>query len=167
MTKEFYEKISAPFRKSPRGARILNDLNVFLTGITFLAYPELLIVLLIRGDRRLIPAALVPGTAFALVTLLRRAVNAPRPYEALDIAPLIQRDSKGKSFPSRHIFSIFVIAMTFLNILPALGVFFLLCGTVLAAIRVIGGVHFPRDVIAGALAGILAGTVMPALYGFF
>ena len=160
MTQEFYEKISAPFRKSPKGVAILTDLNAFLTGITFLAYPELLLVLLIRGDRRFLPSLIVPGIAFLLITLLRRAVNAPRPYEVLDIAPLISKDSKGKSFPSRHAFSIFVIAMTFLDVIPAMGLFFLLSGLILAAVRVIGGVHFPRDVVAGAAAGILAGAVL-------
>ena len=35
----------------------------------------------------------------------------------------------------------------------------LMLGVALAAIRVIAGVHFPRDVIAGALAGILLGYV--------
>ena len=34
-----------------------------------------------------------------------------------------------------------------------------LLGVVLAVLRVIGGVHEPRDVIAGALAGILCGVL--------
>lgn len=159
MTREFYEKISAPFRKSRHGALILKILNDALTGITFLSYPALLCVLLFRRDGRILEAILVPGTAFLLLSIFRRIVNTKRPYELLEIDPLISREGRGKSFPSRHSFSIFVIAGTFLNIFPPAGVLFLFFGILLAAIRVIGGVHFPRDVIVGAIVGILAGLI--------
>ena len=47
--------------------------------------------------------------------------------------------------------------MTFLWLCPPAGAVFLIVGVLLALCRVIGGVHFPRDVIAGAAAGIAAG----------
>ena len=96
--------------------------------------------------------------SFLLVSVFRNLYNAKRPYELLEIQPLIHKDKKGKSFPSRHVFSVFVIAMTFLWLCPPAGVVFLVVGVLLALCRVIGGVHFPRDVIAGALAGIAAGA---------
>ena len=39
------------------------------------------------------------------------------------------------------------------------GILFLILGVLLAVIRVIGGVHFPRDVAAGAAIGILVGIL--------
>ena len=39
------------------------------------------------------------------------------------------------------------------------GILFLILGVLLAVIRVIGGVHFPRDVAAGASIGILVGIL--------
>ncbi len=159
MTKESYEKISAPFRKSRHGALILNILNDVLAGVTFLSYPALLCVLFFRRDERIWEAILVPGISFRLLSIFRNIVNAKRPYELLKIDPLIRRESKGKSFPSRHVFSIFVIAVTFLHIQLPAGMLFLVFGILLAVIRVIGGVHFPRDVIVGALIGILTGLI--------
>ena len=125
----------------------------------YLAYPLLLLVLALQRDGRFFRSLLVPAVSFAALSLVRRALNFRRPYEVLDIDPIIQKDTKGKSMPSRHVFSIFVIAMTFLWIVPWLGVVLLVLGAALACVRVIGGVHFPRDVLVGAAVGILAGVI--------
>ena len=158
MTPAQYARLSAPFRPEKR-RRALLAVNRVLTYGCYAAYPLLLAALAVQRDGRFWRAVLVPGISFVLLSLVRRLINAPRPYEALDIDPLIHKDTHGKSLPSRHVFSMFVIAMTFLWILPPLGVLLLICGAVLAAVRVIGGVHYPRDVIVGAVAGVLAGVV--------
>lgn len=156
MTARDYERISQPFR-TPERERLLNLTNTLLTLSCYAAYPLLLAVLLLNRDPRLVRAVLVPGVSFVLVSVFRRLCNAKRPYELLDIRPLIHKDKKGQSFPSRHVFSMFVIAMTFLWIVPPLGVLLLVMGTLLAACRVIGGVHWTRDVVCGAAVGILSG----------
>lgn len=158
MTAGDYRRISAPFR-TPAGERGLNLANFALTRLCYVAYPLALIVLAARGEGRLLRCFLVPAVSFALLSVYRNLRNAERPYEVLDIQPLIHKDKKGKSFPSRHVFSVFVIAMTFLWLIPWLGVVFLAVGVVLALCRVIGGVHWPRDVIAGAVVGIVSGIV--------
>ena len=115
----------------------------------------------IEGPIALLYALFVPGISFVLVSVFRHIVNAPRPYEVFDGVPVIAKDTLGKSFPSRHAFSIFIIGMAFCACCPLAGAgpIILLLGVALAIIRVIAGVHFPRDVIAGALAGILLGYV--------
>lgn len=115
----------------------------------------------IDGPAALLYAIAVPAISFVLVSLLRRCINAPRPYEVFNAQPVIAKDTLGKSFPSRHTFSIFIIGMTFYACCPLTwsGPAILALGCVLGAIRVLAGVHFPRDVIAGALAGILCGIV--------
>ena len=92
---------------------------------------------------------------------MRKTINAPRPYEVFDASPVIPKDTRGNSFPSRHAFSIFVIAMTFCACCPLawVGSVMLAAGVLLAVIRVVSGVHFPRDVVVGALLGMLAGFV--------
>ena len=158
MTREQYERWSAPLR-SPRGEAGLNRLNFILTRLCYVAYPLALLWLALNRDRRGIPALVIPAVSFLAVSVFRSVYNAPRPYELLDIRPLIHKDKKGKSFPSRHVFSVFIIAMTFLWLFPPLGAVFLAVGVLLAACRVLGGVHFPRDVIAGALVAIVAGLI--------
>ena len=139
---------------------MLRLVNEALTALGYVAYPVLLIALALTGRYDLLVRAVsVPGVAFAAVTLFRKAVNAPRPYETLDIDPLIEKDTAGRSFPSRHAFSLFMIAATWLVAQPAVGAALVACAIVLAAVRVIGGVHYPRDVIAGALAAAAAGLI--------
>lgn len=158
MTQAQYERWSAPFR-SPRGELWLNRLNFLLTRLCYVAYPLCLFWLALHRDGRGWAALLLPAVSFCAVSVFRSLYNAKRPYELLDIHPLIHKDKKGKSFPSRHVFSVFIIAMTFLWLCPPAGALFLFIGLLLAACRVIGGVHFPRDVFAGALIGVCFGLL--------
>lgn len=158
MTSRQYRRISAPFRGEKK-EKVLMLANRIVTRLCYIVYPVLLVVMIFLRDWRVLRAFLVPAISFVLVTLVRSAINAPRPYEKLDIEPLIKKNTKGKSMPSRHTFSVFVIAMTFLWLLPPAGVVLLVLGVLLAAVRVVGGVHYPRDVIVGALAGIVSGLI--------
>ena len=88
---------------------------------------------------------------------VRKLYSAPRPYEVWGIAPLLYKDTKGKSFPSRHAFSVFVIGMVYFYDKTALGAVVFFAGAVLSFVRVIGGVHFVKDVLAGAAFGVFAG----------
>ena len=98
---------------------------------------------------------LVPAVSFVVVTLFRKIVNEPRPYEKYDLPPVIDKDAGGKSFPSRHVFSVFVIAVTVFVRNPAAGCILAMIGIMIAVIRVIGGVHTVWDVTAGAAVHIL------------
>ncbi len=92
---------------------------------------------------------LVPAISFVLVSVVRARINAPRPYESFDIDPLIKKDTRGKSFPSRHLFSAAIIACTLWWLSPIWGALAFIACIVVAFCRIVGGVHFPRD-IAGA-----------------
>lgn len=159
MTAPQYERLSAPFRAEKR-ARLLLAGNRALTWACYVLYPLLLAALLLQGRGwDALRGLLVPGLSFGALSLVRGAINRPRPYETLDIDPIIHKDTRGKSMPSRHVFSIFVIAMTGLWILPPLGIVLLVLGAVLAWIRVVGGVHYPSDVAVGAAVGIACGWI--------
>ena len=138
-----------------------------LTRTVYLIYPALLIYLAIKKEPAILQALLVPGISFVLVSAFRYLLNAPRPYEVTGKDPIIPRKGKGKSFPSRHTFSTFVIAVTVFYFWPVAGILTGIAGAVLAAARFLGGVHFLRDVIAGAIIGIGCGIIgfylIPAL----
>lgn len=159
MTREQYIKITEPLRQDEEKTKKLISLNQILTGLVFMVYPLYMVVLYGERDPKLTRAILVPAISFALVTVFRRIVNAPRPYEKFGIPPVLEKDTRGKSFPSRHVFSVFVIAVTIFNSHPGPGIILCLIGVVMAIIRVLGGVHEPRDVIAGAIIGLAAGVI--------
>lgn len=158
MTKERYEALAGPLRRRPQVLAALILGNRALTGLCYVLYPLLLAVLYLKEDERLLRCILAPAVSFLLLSVFRHLVNAPRPYE-LGIEPLFGRKRRGHSFPSRHVFSAFVIAMAWGWYIPWMGALLMAAGVLLAALRVVGGVHFPRDVIAGALAGIAAGGI--------
>ncbi len=160
MKKETYQKRMAYFRERPRLAQLLQTANRILTGAVFVSYPVLLFWFWSKKDLILARAIIVPLDALILITVFRRAVNRKRPYEVYDTASAIGKKTKGKSFPSRHVFSVFLIAMTYLCLSPwpeAAALLFA-AGVLLGAVRVLTGVHFVSDVLCGAAAGILAGV---------
>lgn len=158
MTKETYIRITGRLRENPRRVWLLEAVNRVLTGIVFFLYPFYLCRLFLDKDPFLPRAVLVPAVSFAAVSLFRRIFNAKRPYEKFDIPPVIRKDTSGKSFPSRHVFSVFMIGITVFTHYPGAGLMLGVIGVALGAIRVVGGVHEPRDVAAGAVAGILCGV---------
>lgn len=168
VTSAQYNRWTAPFRDRPHAVHALLGVNHALTLLGYVAYPLLLVV---AGMRAFIwkdatsvglfwRELLVPALSFFAVSMVRAKIVAPRPYETLDIVPLIPKDTHGRSFPSRHVFSAFVIAMGWLACCMPVGVALLVAGGVLAVVRVLGGVHWPRDVAAGAALGIAAGLLI-------
>ena len=159
MTKEQYIKITAPLREDEEKAKRVISANQVLTSLIYCIYPLYLFVLFMEKNPLLFRSILVPAISFVLLTVVRRMINAPRPYEKFDMPPVIEKDTKGKSFPSRHVFSVFVIAATVFVSHTGAGIMIGVIGVAIAVIRVLGGVHEPRDVVAGALAGMISGAV--------
>lgn len=168
MYESFYAKISAPFRNSELTLKAVPVADKLLTTSFYLSYPLLLVMLFVdglssaeglMGFKHLLICVLSPAMGFALVSWLRKRINAARPYEKHAIEALIRKDTIGQSFPSKHVYSSFAIAMCWLSYSFTLGIVFLTLATLIALIRVVGGVHFPKDVIAGALIGITFGSL--------
>lgn len=161
MTKETYAKLTGAMRRNAKLTHLLNILNKLLTYLIFAAYPAMLVYLLIKDRERLPMAIAVPAVSFVLLSAFRRAVNFPRPYEVFEMPPVIPKKTKGKSFPSRHVFCVAIIGITALYALPKLpviGIMILVIAVLMAVLRVCSGVHFPRDVIVGFLCGVLMGA---------
>ncbi len=159
MNKKTYERISNPIKNHPYGERIINTTNKLTTTFVYLTYPFFLLKLAIERDFRFWKILIIPMISFILVSIFRSYKNAPRPYEILDIEQIINKSTKGNSFPSRHVFSILVIGMTLFYISIPVGIFLMIIGAVVSVVRVVGGVHFPKDVAAGAVIGILSGII--------
>ena len=167
MYKKNYEKIKSVILKYRHGTFIINLLNKIITSLVYLIYPSLLALLFFNKDKRIWPTLFIPGLGFLIISIYRSYTNYPRPYELYDIIPIINKDTKGKSFPSRHVFSIFIIAKTLYYISNLLGAFLMVLGSILAVLRVLGGVHFPKDVIVGAISGLLFGIIGHSIYLYF
>lgn len=157
----WYESISAPFRNE-KTRKLLNYADKALVALFAAAFVIALAVLLFNQDPRALRFALVPAIVYAVVTVARMAINAPRPYEQFPIDPLVRKDTQGKSMPSRHMASAVVIACAFAWLNAAMGAVAFCCCAAVAFTRIVGGVHFPRDIAAATTIAAVIGIV-----GFF
>ena len=73
--------------------------------------------------------------------------------------PLYKKSTKGCSFPSRHTFSAFIIGYTILMFNPYLAISVFVAGVIMAICRVLCGIHFIKDVLAGAVSAIACGII--------
>ena len=162
MSERNYRAVHTWFEARPKALRLLRIGNKILPLPIYCAYPLMIGWLLLQRDPRVIRAILIPAFVFIGGSILRRLLNRPRPYEVYGIAPLTPKDTTGQSFPSRHLFSGAVITVCGFWLWPPVGICLGFITLLLAPLRVLAGVHFVRDVTAGAIAGALIGWV-----GFF
>ncbi|MEK7647396.1 MAG: phosphatase PAP2 family protein [Patescibacteria group bacterium] len=94
-----------------------------------------------------------------LTEIIRFFYAKPRPFEVTDVYRLIDHSSGG-AFPSGHAAFFFALAMAiFLYNRVWGGVFFV--GAVLISVsRVVGGIHWPSDILGGAVVGIFSGVLI-------
>ena len=161
-----YNKTAAFFNERPKAKRLLILSNLFLTLLFWISYGGLWAYTLWLAPlevKEMIAILFVPLLTLVVVSVLRVAVERPRPYseEGAGIIPLIKKTKADKkSFPSRHLACATVIAMTFLPFYPLAGCFLLLCSVLLAYVRFATGVHYPSDLLAGIALGVLFGCFM-------
>jgi decaprenylphosphoryl-5-phosphoribose phosphatase len=105
----------------------------------------------------LICAALGP-VAIALNYAIKVVVRRPRPL--LEGLPPLGGAPSSLSFPSAHATSSFAVATAMTRVEPAAAAVFLLAG-LLALGRPYLGMHYPSDVLAGAILGVLLGLIVP------
>lgn len=160
-----YKTMSEYFSQTKARSTSIKALHDVLPLVMYIFYPLQLVCLGINegwDSEVFLRFTLIPLCTFILVTAVRAIINAQRPYEKYDYTPVVHKDTKGKSFPSRHTVSAFIIAMAFMYIQSSLGIIMLAVAAVIGVTRVLAGVHFIRDVISGAALGILIGVL-----GFF
>ena len=132
--------------------KILDKAITYCTVLLYVAFLAYAFVIGTKGDfTLLVRSIIIPAVSFILVSLFRKTLSAKRPYEVYGFKPILDKDTVGKSFPSRHVFSIFMISMVYLQVSLVAAVLIGAMGLLLAVVRVLTGVHFVRDVLAGAL----------------
>ena len=99
---KFYNRISSGILAHPQGVKYLNGINTLLTRVIYVIYPLFILYLFWNRDMRWIKVTVIPAIAFTLLSLVRKKINRPRPYETWNYKPVISKDTSGKSWPSRQ-----------------------------------------------------------------
>jgi len=152
-----YVKIRSWFLTKQIRIKSFMFLYKILPLIVFISYFILCGWLIIRDDTRIFKVLLIPLVIFVFVSILRKILDTPRPYVVLNIDPLVKRNKSGESFPSRHVLSVCIIAVSCFYINIWIGVLMSVIAVFIAVIRVLSGVHFIKDVVAGAFISYVIG----------
>ena len=155
----FYERVRPFFVTHPYYLSLLKWTNRLVTLLMPLLYFYVLWAVYLKATKTWIVLAylLVPAIGFIVLSVIRKRMNWPRPYELGTFPPLLNREGKGRSMPSRHVFSAAIISTVAWGVHPLLSVLGLSLALLLAGVRVLAGVHFVRDVVVGFLSAILWG----------
>ena len=158
---EWYDHIAGNIKNKPFLLSLLRTFNRFMTVVMPIVYLTLLAIIYLQQGfgKQILMYVFIPASGFVILSFLRKKINAPRPYEGWDINPLLDRDSPGQSMPSRHVFSATIISMACLHASLSVGVILLVFSALLGLVRVLGGVHFPKDVVVGYICGLVWGVI--------
>ncbi len=145
----------------------LTDLNrkplaLVIVGILWL-------LLLLRGGRpgRVAALLLIPTIALSdqlNSSVLKFLIERPRPCHVLSNVHLLVGCGSGFSFPSSHAVNNFAGAIVLAYFLPRWSWAFFLFAAVIAFSRVYVGVHYPSDVIGGAVLGTAIGAFVIVVF---
>ncbi len=102
-------------------------------------------------------ALLAAGLArFGIVEIIRAVVSRDRPFVEKEIIPLFDHAATS-SFPSGHASFFFALSAVVFFYNKKAGLVFFTASLVIGAARVVSAIHWPSDILIGALIGIFSG----------
>ena len=145
--------------RAPRWFRILMIMMTRL-GDGWLWYSIGLILLVFGGSQKFLAIGAATAAAAAGIFLFRTLKHASRRKRPCEIEPhccasILPPDKY--SFPSGHSITSFAIALAIGMFYPDLQIVLLVVALLIASSRIILGMHFLSDVLAGSAIGILLG----------
>lgn len=103
-------------------------------------------------------------TRFILTAIIRWLWFRPRPFVIENFIPLIDQSPKEASFPSGHASFYFALSTIVYCYNKKIGILFYAASFLIVISRVFVGVHWPSDILAGAVLGILMGWILNKLF---
>ncbi|MBI2066104.1 phosphatase PAP2 family protein [Candidatus Woesebacteria bacterium] len=145
-----------------------NLLITFLASfLIWLMFGGLLILWLIDGKikrEQVLHALLAAGVAWGVAQVIKAVFPTTRPFELNGLIPLTLIPSSDGAFPSGHAAAAFALATTIWLHDKKVGSAFVIAALIVGAARVWGNVHYPIDILAGAVLGIVAAFVIEKVH---
>ena len=137
----------------------------YLGYFLLFALAVLLLLNLKKYWKMVAEALVVAGfSRFVLAEIIRLIWFRPRPFISKSFVPLIAQSADEASFPSGHATFFFAMSTIVYFYNKKLGIIFFIASFFIAIARVFVGVHWPSDILAGAVLGILTGYILNWLF---
>lgn len=141
-----------------------DSLPIFFAKYSGYILLVLLLIFFARDYKKYLPIFVQMASAAILSRgIITEAVrffwHRTRPFVEQNIVPLVEHSSSS-SFPSGHAAFFFAIGTVLYFHNKKAGVVFLLGATLMGIARLAAGLHWPSDIIGGAIIGILSGLVV-------
>ena len=130
----------------------------FITSHTFLVFLPFVLLLILKEEKKALPALLAGffAIAFADATshMLKEMFMRQRPCSTFDNVHVLVGCGRSYSMPSNHASNAFAFSMTIWFMLrDRTYIWLVVIAALIAFSRISVGVHYPTDVLAGALVG--------------
>lgn len=142
---------------------VLDFIAVFISSLGTLSaiWIVLTVIFLIVKKTRRLGIAMAISILLTLIignVIIKPIVARTRPYDINTAIQIIVNPEHDYSFPSGHTFFAFSSATVIFMRYKRVGIFFLIFAVLMGLSRLYLYVHFPTDVICGAILGIIVGV---------
>ena len=159
MSEKQYIKLTNYIRNNKIAMKMIIFLCKNTPKLIVTIYTLSIVFLWINKDERVYKFAIIPAVNLFFVSIFRKIINRKRPYEVYRYEPIGKyKKDKGQSFPSRHTSSGVIIAIACYHINPVFGIIMWSLAIIVAATRILCGVHYPSDVFSGIIISVLFGV---------
>jgi undecaprenyl-diphosphatase len=132
-----------------------------LRELTYVVWLIVIVYFWSRNEKKLALLLTVSIAAGAIFTYpLKFLIDRARPYETIESANLLTPAEYDPSFPSGHAEMSFLAATVVSRFHPEYAKYLYAFSFIVVLSRVYVGVHFPGDVVAGVIIGIIIGKGM-------
>lgn len=150
---DFFDSIIGFFAEYFGGILILGLFFLLITS--FDKKKELKIIL--------IALASAIASRFIFTEIIRFFYQRPRPFIALNLNPILDHAAT-PSFPSGHAAFYFALAFALSFYHKKIGAYFLIGAVLISISRVIGGIHYPGDILTGSILGYFTAILCHFLF---
>ncbi len=152
---KFFNTRQVNWRWLDRGMWLLTQLGNMAVALVVAAF-------LYLNDNERLAFELVLGllTLWFVVETIKALADRARPFAKLSDVRIIGWRALGRSFPSGHTAQAFFVMSLFVHhfqFIPGVGVVLYVIAALVGVTRMYVGAHYPRDVVAGALLGLVWG----------